>query len=93
MADISQASPSTGTNGTGVHGAQLDALQGDRLREAVRRGAPSLVVLDVRSPGEFLTAHIAGSYNVPLDQLPGVAQPLQPDRRPGLPDRYSGSAG
>lgn len=26
-------------------------------------------VLDVRTPGEFVTAHIAGSYNVPLDLL------------------------
>ncbi len=26
-------------------------------------------VLDVRTPGEFGTAHIAGSYNVPLDLL------------------------
>lgn len=26
-------------------------------------------VLDVRSPGEFETAHIAGSYNTPLDLL------------------------
>ena len=26
-------------------------------------------VLDVRTPGEFQTAHIAGAYNVPLDLL------------------------
>ncbi len=26
-------------------------------------------VLDVRTPGEFETAHIAGAYNVPLDLL------------------------
>ena len=26
-------------------------------------------LLDVRTPGEFETAHIPGSYNVPLDQL------------------------
>lgn len=26
-------------------------------------------LLDVRSPGEFENAHIAGAYNVPLDQL------------------------
>jgi rhodanese-related sulfurtransferase len=26
-------------------------------------------VLDVRTPGEFETAHIAGSYNIPLDLL------------------------
>src|SRR5688572_22400454 len=26
-------------------------------------------LLDVRTPGEFESAHIAGAYNVPLDQL------------------------
>ena len=57
---------SQGTNG----------LAGERLRDAVRSGASGLVVLDVRSPGEFMTAHIAGSYNVPLDRLPGVAGQL-----------------
>jgi rhodanese-related sulfurtransferase len=31
--------------------------------------AASTRVLDVRTPGEFETAHIAGSYNVPLDLL------------------------
>ncbi len=29
----------------------------------------SVTVIDVRSPAEFGTAHIAGSYNVPLDLL------------------------
>lgn len=29
----------------------------------------SVRVLDVRTPGEFETAHINGAYNVPLDQL------------------------
>ena len=38
------------------------------LRELLRgEGAPRL--LDVRTPGEFHTAHIPGSYNVPLDTL------------------------
>jgi rhodanese-related sulfurtransferase len=48
----------------------------DGLREAVRTGASGLVVVDVRSPGEFAAAHIRGSYNVPLDALPGVAVEL-----------------
>lgn len=62
MTEVSQ-----GTNG----------LVGERLRDAVRSGASGLVVLDVRSPGEFMTAHIAGSYNLPLDRLPGVAGQLR----------------
>src|SRR5262245_35402064 len=28
---------------------------------------PSVRLLDVRTPGEYSTAHIAGSYNVPVD--------------------------
>lgn len=67
-------------NGSAIHPARPDvasgSLQGDQLRDAVRSGAPGLIVLDVRSPGEFHTAHIAGSYNIPLDQLPGVAPQL-----------------
>ena len=67
MTGISQGTTDQpGTNG----------LAGDRLRDAVRTGAPGLVVLDVRSPGEFQTAHIAGSYNVPLDRLPEFAGQL-----------------
>ncbi len=49
---------------------------GDGLREAVRSGASGLVVVDVRSPGEFAAAHIRGSYNLPLDALPEVVSQL-----------------
>ena len=31
---------------------------------------PDVRLLDVRTPGEFETAHIPGAYNVPLDTLP-----------------------
>lgn len=39
--------------------------------ELVRMRAedPAVHVIDVRTPGEFETGHIDGSYNVPLDQL------------------------
>lgn len=30
----------------------------------------ALTLIDVRTPAEFSSAHIPGSYNVPLDQLP-----------------------
>lgn len=43
-------------------------LDADGLREAMESGrAPRLI--DVRTPAEFETAHIPGSYNVPLDLL------------------------
>lgn len=38
------------------------------LSERLGSAAPPRV-LDVRTPGEFQTAHIAGAYNVPLDLL------------------------
>lgn len=39
--------------------------------ELTRRLAedPELMIIDVRTPGEFETTHIRGSYNVPLDLL------------------------
>lgn len=36
----------------------------------VLRDRPETRLLDVRTPGEFETEHIAGAYNVPLDILP-----------------------
>jgi rhodanese-related sulfurtransferase len=76
MAGLSQETTQAGANDLASHGLHGDGLHGDALREAVRRDAPGLVVLDVRSPGEFQTAHIQGSYNLPLDRLPGVAAQL-----------------
>lgn len=45
--------------------ATIDSTE---LRDLLRSPAPPRL-LDVRTPGEFETAHIAGSYNVPLDLL------------------------
>ena len=60
------------------------------LRELIAAGhAPRL--LDVRTPGEFETAHIPGAYNVPLDLLrehrDGAARPPGRGRGAGLPLR------
>ncbi len=46
------------------------------------RGLGSVSVVDVRSPAEFETRHIAGSYNVPLDLVDEHA-PLLADRLEG----------
>ena len=35
----------------------------------LRTEAPTIRILDVRTPAEFETQHIAGAYNVPLDTL------------------------
>jgi rhodanese-related sulfurtransferase len=45
--------------------ATIDA---QNLRERLSSAAPPRL-LDVRTPGEFENAHIAGAYNVPLDLL------------------------
>ncbi|HZI44683.1 MAG TPA: rhodanese-like domain-containing protein [Ilumatobacter sp.] len=37
--------------------------------EHLRREHPELRMIDVRTPGEFASGHIAGSYNVPLPDL------------------------
>lgn len=36
---------------------------------ALRESDPQVRLIDVRTPGEFASAHIPGSYNVPLDLL------------------------
>lgn len=41
-------------------------ITSQELRERLDAGTP-LHLLDVRSPAEFETAHIAGAHNVPLD--------------------------
>lgn len=43
-------------------------IDSQNLSERLGSSAPPRV-LDVRTPGEFETAHIAGAYNVPLDLL------------------------
>lgn len=43
-------------------------IDSQNLNERLESATPPRV-LDVRTPGEFETAHIAGAYNVPLDLL------------------------
>ncbi|NOX30385.1 MAG: rhodanese-like domain-containing protein [Actinobacteria bacterium] len=42
----------------------------------LRSNDPAVRILDVRTGGEYETAHIAGSYNVPLDTLAEHARDL-----------------
>lgn len=60
-----------------------DAITSVELRELLGSSTPPRVV-DVRSPAEFDTAHISGSYNVPLDVLDkhqsDIAARLEQDR-------------
>src|SRR5688500_3244208 len=46
-----------------------NALEAEVVADLLARSAP-VTILDVRTPAEFVSAHIPGSYNVPLDLLP-----------------------
>jgi rhodanese-related sulfurtransferase len=50
--------------------------QPGELDELLKCGA-ELKILDVRTPAEFESAHIPGSYNLPLDRLPEHRAELQ----------------
>lgn len=52
-----------------------DALDAKAVADLLSRSAP-LTIIDVRTPAEFGSAHIAGSYNVPLDLLPEHASAI-----------------
>ncbi|MEZ4564158.1 MAG: rhodanese-like domain-containing protein [Thermomicrobiales bacterium] len=52
------------------------AVEPAALQKLLERGA-ALTLIDVRTPAEFSTAHIPGSYNVPLGQLPEHADLLR----------------
>jgi rhodanese-related sulfurtransferase len=62
--------------------AHVAAITSTELRDQLASSA-SLRVLDVRTPAEFETAHIQGSYNIPLDVLdehsPEVVKQLEHD--------------
>lgn len=44
-------------------------VDAETVATLLARNGP-LKIIDVRTPAEFETAHIPGSYNVPLDLLP-----------------------
>jgi rhodanese-related sulfurtransferase len=58
----------TSTNAPSTHSPNTAAVDAEELRR-IRSADPEVRIIDVRTPGEYETAHISGSYNVPLDQL------------------------
>lgn len=55
----------------------LPAVLSVPLLTSALRDQPAIRLLDVRTPAEFETAHIAGAYNVPLDVLHAHAAGLR----------------
>jgi rhodanese-related sulfurtransferase len=51
------------------------ALDANAVADLLRRSAP-VTIFDVRTPAEFASVHIPGSYNVPLDLLPEHASAI-----------------
>lgn len=57
--------------------ALASPLVDPRVTAEMLRNAPGTRLLDVRTPGEFETAHIPGAYNVPLDTLAEHAREIR----------------
>jgi thiosulfate/3-mercaptopyruvate sulfurtransferase len=57
-----------------------DHLEPEELADRLLSGDPSLLVVDVRTPGEFTTFHIRGAVNVSLADLPAYLAPYRHGR-------------
>lgn len=60
----------------------------ENLSEIVKNGA---IIIDVRSPEEYHTGHIAASQNIPLQQLAQKAKNLQAKNKPVIAVCRSGA--
>jgi phage shock protein E len=54
-------------------------VDGAAARQLVERGA---LLVDVRTPGEFASGHIAGAINIPVQELDGRLAELGSKSRP-----------
>src|SRR5215510_148950 len=61
---------------------------GDGLAEALQAGA---VIVDVRSKGEFNTGHIAGSKNIPLNEIKSKTEMIRKWNKPVVTVCQSGN--
>ncbi len=61
--------PNTSTGSSAGALPDTDTIDARRVRQLINED-PDLRIIDVRTGGEFAAAHIAGSYNIPLDTLP-----------------------
>ncbi len=56
---------------------QQDCIANETLRELLAADADNLLIIDVRSPGEYAESHVPGAVNIPLDILPAGLQQAQ----------------
>lgn len=64
--------------GAGLPIAQIGQMSAAELRDALERG-DRIRIVDVRTPGEWRSGHIAGSVNIPAGEIPTRARELDGD--------------
>ena len=47
----------------------------EEIEELIKNGNPTII--DVRTPGEFMSGHAAGSINIPLNEIPARVEELK----------------
>ncbi len=52
-----------------------DHVEPEELADAIMQGGRGLVVVDIRTPGEFAAFHIRGAMNADITELPAVLAP------------------
>jgi glyoxylase-like metal-dependent hydrolase (beta-lactamase superfamily II) len=60
--------------------AQVAQMPVDTLRAEIGERPDDLQVVDVRRPAEYVSGHVPGAVNLPLDRLEAEAQRLDPSR-------------
>jgi rhodanese-related sulfurtransferase len=53
---------------------------GSAMEDLMALKAAGAQIVDVRSPGEFVQGHVAGSRNIPLDQVQARLPEIDPSR-------------
>lgn len=67
-------------------GGAVPAVAGDSFKMSpkaaleYRAATPELLVIDVRTPGEYAQGHLEGSVNIPVEELEGRLAEVPADR-------------
>ena len=60
------------------------------LKDYLETTSPKPLLLDVREPEEWAICHIEGSMHIPMDQIPDVAERLDPEQEIVVICHYGG---